>query len=133
MRKTLAIALLALSLGGCAQLSTVGSGISLITKSVTNPVTTQDLYAVEASVRIAVTALQTYKRACLANAADKQCRANIAAIQPYTRQIPPMLAQLRSFVRQNDQVNAAVVYNQLVTLYGNLKASALALGVNLGG
>lgn len=132
MRKLFFALAIGLSLAGCAQLSAIGTGISLATKSISNPVTTNELYEIEASIRIAVTALQTYKRACLANAADKQCRNNIAAIQPYTRQLPPLLAQLRSFVKNNDQVNAAVVYNQLATLYTNLKSSALALGVNLG-
>lgn len=132
MKKYLAIALVALSLGGCAQLSAVSGGISLITKTVQNPVTEQELYAVEASARILVEALLTYRRACLTGAADKNCRANIEAVQPYTRQIKPLLAQLRGFVRDNDQINAVVVYNQLTQLYTNVKSSAAQLGIPLG-
>lgn len=132
MRKFLAIALVALSLGGCAQLQAVSGGLSLITKSVTNPVTENELYQIEASVNILMTGLVSYRRACLAGNADKSCRANILAIQPYTREVPVYLAQLRTFVKQNDQLNAANTYNTLVTLYGNAKQTALRLGVNLG-
>lgn len=133
MRKVLFAIVLGLGLAGCAQLQGIGTGISLATKSITNPVTTQELYQIEASLQIAIVALQTYKKACVANTVDKNCRANIAAIQPYTRQIPPLVAQLRSFVKNNDQVNASVVYNQLITLYATLKTSAANLGVNVGG
>jgi hypothetical protein len=140
--KTLAIALTvaAISLGGCAgelatlqsDISAVTSGISLVTKSVTNPVTTTDLYEIESSISIGFTALKAYKQACADGAADKNCKANVAAIQVYTRQIQPYLTQLRGFVKNNDQIDATTVYNQLVTLYGNAKTTAANLGVNLG-
>lgn len=127
-------------LGGCAaQLATlksdfsaVTSGISLVTKSVANPVTETDLYEIESSVSIGFTALQTYKKACAAGAVDTNCRANVAAIQVYTRQIPPYLSQLRTFVKTNDQIDATTIYNELITLYGNAKATAASAGVNLG-
>jgi hypothetical protein len=90
MRKLIAIVMVTLSLGGCAQLSAVGSGLSLVTKTITNPVTEQELYAIEATARILVEALLTYRRACIAGSADKSCRVNIEAIQPYTRQIKPL-------------------------------------------
>lgn len=130
-----------LALSGCAstsfsqigsEISAVVSGISLATKSITNPVTVTDLYEIESSISIGFTALQTYKRACLAGAADKNCRANVQAIQVYTKQIPPYLVQLRGFVKNNDQIDAATVYNQLTTLYTNAKTTAANLGVNLG-
>lgn len=132
MKKLLLIAILSLGLGGCAQLSAVGQGISLATKTVTNPVTQDELYAIEASIRIVVTGLQAYKDACVAGSADVHCRANIATIQPYTRQIPPLVIQLRGFVKNNDQINATVIYNQLISLYVNLKNAALAVGINVG-
>lgn len=132
MRKYLAIAMVALSLGGCAQLSAVSGGLSLITKTVQNPVTEKELYQIEASLRILTEALLTYRRACIAGSADLRCRENIAAIQPYTKQIPPMLTQLRMFVKNNDQINAVVIYNQLTQLYTNVKSSAAQLGVPLG-
>jgi hypothetical protein len=46
--------------------------------------------------------------------------------------VKPLIVQLRSFVDNNDQINAAVVYNQLRALYVNVKATASQLGINLG-
>ena len=132
MRKYVAIVMVALSLGGCAQLSAVSGGIGLITKTIQNPVTEQELFAIEASMRIVVEALLTYRRACLAGSADKNCRSNIEAIQPYTKQIKPLLVELRSFVKNDDQINAVVVYNRLSTLYTTVKSSAAQLGIPLG-
>lgn len=136
MRKVIAAVLVAGMLGGCANmpsLSTIGTGISLATKSVANPVTENELYEIEASVSIVVKALVAYRRACIAGSADKSCRANIAAIQRYTRQLPPYLVQLRTFVRANDQLNAANTYNSLAALLSQAKQTAVNLGVNLGG
>ncbi len=131
--KKIALALVvALSLGGCAQLGNIGTGISLVTKSVTNPVTKQEEAQIELSIDAALAVLRGYKQACIAGTADKSCRANIAAIQRYTRQMPPLIAQLRGFVDNNDQVNAVVVYNQLTALYTNFKTSAGQLGYNVG-
>ena len=132
MRKYLAIALVTLTLGGCAQLQAVSVGLSLVTKTIQNPVTKQELYQIEASLRILTEALLTYRRACLAGSADLRCRENITAIQPYTRQVPGLLAELRGFVKQDDQINAVVVYNRLSNLYTTLKASAVSLGIPTG-
>jgi hypothetical protein len=132
MRKYLAIVLVTLSLGGCAQLSAISGGLSLVTKTIQNPVTETELYQIEASIRIVTEALLTYRRACIAGSADLRCRENIAAIQPYTKQIPTLLTQLRQFVRTNDQINAVVIYNQLTQLYTNVKSSAAQLGIPLG-
>jgi hypothetical protein len=132
MRKFLAIAMVALSLGGCAQLSAISGGLSLVTKTIQNPVTETELYQIEASIRILTEALLTYRRACIAGSADLRCRENIEAIQPYTKQVPTLLAQLRQFVRTNDQINAVVIYNQLTQLYTNVKSSAAQLGIPLG-
>lgn len=132
MKKLLAVVMVTLALGGCAQLSAVGTGISLVTKSVANPVTENELYEIEASVNIAVKALLAYRRACLAGSADKNCRANVAAIQRYTRELPPYLTQLRTFVRTNDQLNAANTYNTLVAVFTQAKQTAANFGVNLG-
>lgn len=132
MRKLLILAAIGLSLAGCAQLQMIGSGISLATKSITNPVTKDDEAKIELAFDTAVQLLLTYKKACAAGTADKNCKANIAAVQPYTRQAKPLVAQLRSFVDTNDQINATVVYNQLTALYANLKTAAVNVGVNVG-
>lgn len=132
MRKYLAIALVALSLGGCAQLQAVTQGISLVTKTVTNPVTREEEAKIELAMDTALQVLLTYRRACIADNADKNCRANIEMLQPYTKAAVPLIKQLRGFVDNNDQINASVVYNQLTALYVNLKAAATSVGVNVG-
>lgn len=135
MKKLLIAAALAcaVTLGGCSTLQNFGTAFQLATKSVTNPVSKDDLYKVESGVRIAFTALQTYKDSCAQGLVDKACRANVAAVQQYTRQLPPLLAQLRSFVKTNDQINATVVYNQIVALVANFKTAAVNVGINVGG
>ena len=132
MKKLLIVAALGLSLGGCAQLQMIGTGISLATKSITNPVTKSDEAKIELAFDTAVQVMLTYKKACVAGTVDKNCKANIALVQPYTRQAKPLVAQLRSFVDTNDQINATVVYNQLTTLYSNLKSAATNVGINVG-
>lgn len=131
--KKLALALVvAIGLSGCAQLQTISSAYDLATKSIQNPVTKDDLYRIEAGIQIAFTALATYKKACVEGLADSRCRDNVAAIQVYTRQVPPYLRQLRSFVKDNDQVNATVVYNQLSGILANIRNEAATRGVKTG-
>ena len=130
MKKIIVLAL-TLSLGACAQLQAVGTGISLATKSISNPVTKTEEAQIELAMDSAIEALKTYKKACVAGSADVNCRANIAQIQVYTRQIKPLVIQLRNFVDNNDQVNATVIYNELTSLYANVKTIANNLGVKL--
>jgi len=135
MKRIIAIVLLAATLGGCATggvLSTIGTSISLATKSITNPVTKQEEAQVELAIDAALAVLRGYKRACIQGTADKMCRANIKAIQRYTLQMGPLITQLRTFVDTNDQLNAVVVYNQLTALYSNFKSAAGQLGYNVG-
>jgi hypothetical protein len=115
----------AASLSGCA-------GARFITASVSNPVTPDVLYQTENIVTVAFAGLGAYRRACILNAVDLRCRENIRAIQPYTRQVRPLLVQLRTFVRTNDQVNAAVIYNQLVAIMNTLQTEAVARGIQIG-
>lgn len=123
----------AIALGGCSTLQNLGSAIQLTTHSYVNPITRDDLYKVESGVQIAFTALNAYKRSCAQGLVDKNCRSNVAAVQQYTRQLPPLIVQLRSFVRSNDQINATAVYNQIVTLVANFKTAAANVGINVGG
>ena len=132
MRKLLAITLLAFSLGGCAQLQTASMALTAATKSYDNPVTKQELFQIEASMRIVVEALLVYRRACIAGNVDLRCRENIMAIQPYTRQVKPLLVELRQFVMTDDQVSAIVVYKRLSNLYTSITTEAANRGVNLG-
>ena len=121
----------AISLGGCAQLQAITGGISLATKSITNPITKSDEAAVELAIDTGFQILLTYKRACIKGQADVNCKANIALIQPYTRDIIPLKNQLRNFVDKNDQVDAISVYNQLTTLWNNARDIAASHGATL--
>jgi hypothetical protein len=134
MRKLIAIAALglALSLGACGTLEQFFSAAQLVTKSYTNPVTKSDLYKVESGVAIVFTALNAYKDSCAKGLADTNCKSNIATVQGYTRQLPPLLIQLRQFVKANDQINAITIYNQIMTLETNLKTAARNVGINVG-
>ena len=132
MKRIILAVVLALGLAGCAQLSGIGTGIGLVTKSVANPVTKADEAQIELAIDAAVSVLRGYKKACVQGTADVHCKANIGQIQVYTRQMPPLIAQLRNFVDTNDQINAIVVYNQLSTLYTSFKTTAGNLGYNVG-
>lgn len=132
MRKFFPVLAVVLALGGCAQLQIAGQALSLAEKSATNPVTKDDLAKFEVASNGVVKILLAYRRACEAGSVDTHCKGNIEAVQVYTRQIPPYIQQLRGFVKNNDQINAYVVYNQLVTLFTNAKATAANLGINLG-
>jgi hypothetical protein len=132
VKKLAIVMVVALGLGGCSTLGNIGTGISLVTKSVTNPVTKTEEAQVELAIDAALAVLRGYKQACIQGTADKSCRVNIQAIQKYTRQMPPLITQLRGFVDTNDQVNAVVVYNQLTSLYTNFKTAAGQLGYNVG-
>jgi|KBSMisStandDraft_5_1062788.scaffolds.fasta_scaffold247144_3 uncharacterized protein YceK len=127
MRKILLIVALSLSLTGCASLQ-------LATKTIDNPVTRTQEAEVELVLDTFVQGpLKAYKRACVDGAADVNCRDNIARVQVYTRQIKPLVKQLRDFVDDDDQINAIKIYNQLTDLYRNIKAAAAAVGIRVGG
>lgn len=132
MRRILASMAVVLALSGCAQLQTLQNIAKFATATITNPVTKEMEAQIELGFDAALQILLSYRRACIAGTADVNCRRNIEIIQPYTRQAKPLIAQLRNFVDNNDQVNAVVAYNQLVALYGNLKTSAAAVGMNIG-
>ena len=132
MRRIFAFMAIVLTLGGCAQLQTLQNVAKFATATITNPVTKEMEAQIELGFDAALQVLLAYRRACIAGTADINCRRNIEVIQPYTRQAKPLIAQMRGFVDNNDQVNATVAYNQLVALYGNLKRSAAEVGMNIG-
>jgi hypothetical protein len=133
MRKILLTLTLALSLAGCAQLTAVRTALDLGTASVANPVTPERLYQIEASVLLVFSGLNTWKRACVQGLIPEDCKRQIRTVQVYTLQIKPYLVQLRRFVKNNDQVNAGVVFNQLTDIIGIVKGQAAMAGQNLGG
>lgn len=133
MRKLLVAALLALSLGGCAQLSAFRTALDLGTASASNPITKQRYYEMENAATLVVAGLNTWKRSCIKGLINANCQAQIEAVIVYTEKIPPYMTQLRKFVRNNDQVNAQVMWNQIIDIIGIVKGQAAAAGQSIGG
>lgn len=133
MRKIVLAVVVAVGLGGCAQLQKAADVVGVVTKSYTNPVTRADLDNAEGGVQLIFTGLNSYKRACVQGIADKNCKANISAIQVYTRKVPAVLKQLRQFVDSGDQINATSVYNNLMQLINNIRNEAYIRDVKIGG
>lgn len=117
MRKIVLI--LAIGLGGCAQLQ---QATSFATTGVANPITRTQLYEVENGATVVFAGLNAWKQSCIQGAIPVSCKDNIRTVQVYTRQIKALLPTLRNFVRQNDQVNAPIVYNTILDLITKVKA-----------
>lgn len=130
MKKFLVLLVLTLPLGACSW-DSVTAGIQIATTGVQSPITKQDLSNFENGMIIAFAGLNAYKRACVAGAVDVHCKDNIRALQVYTRQLPPLLAQARAFVKSGDQVNAKLVYNTLTDLYSRFKTLAAVNNVKV--
>lgn len=131
MKRILVLAL-GLALSACNP-ATFFSDAQLAVTGVANPVTPTMLYDAENGAIVVFAGLNAYKRSCIAGAVDANCRATIQKMQIYTRQIKPYLAQLRTFVKDNDQVNASVAYTTLTNLLATVRQQATASGVTIGG
>ena len=130
--KRLALALvLVTSLAGCANLQTALSVATASIAGVTNPVTKDMLNNTENGAIIVFAGLGAYKKSCIAGAIPATCKVTIAKLQVYTRKLPPLLIVLRSFVKNNDQVNAAIAYNTIQQLITDFKAIATANNVQV--
>lgn len=128
MKKLLLVMSLCLSLSGCITVHGLETAFKLGTTSVTNPVTKDRLLEIETAVSLVFTGLNAWKKTCAQGLINATCKNQIAAIQVYTRQVPPYLRQLRGFVKTNDQVNAIVVYNNIVTLVTTIRSQAALSG-----
>lgn len=132
MKKLLIIPLLCLSLAGCATIQAVETVAQLGTASIANPITKQRLYQVEAAVTVVFAGLNTWKSQCKVGMIPASCKDQIAHVQVYTRQFPLYLTRLRAFVKTNDQVNAAVVFNQIIDTITAVKAQAATNNIKIG-
>lgn len=128
MKKLLIIPLLCLSLSGCITIQGIETAFRLGTASITNPVTKDRLFEIETTISLVFSGLNAWKKTCAQGLINATCKDQIAAVQVYTRQIPPFLSQLRVFVKTNDQVNAMVVYNNIVTLITTVRSQAALVG-----
>lgn len=129
MRRLLLVPLLALSLGACAQLKGIETAVELGAASIANPVTKTRLNQMENASILVFSGLKTWKALCQNGTIAPACRDQIAVAQTYTRQIPPYLAQLRTFVKSNDQINAISVWNNVLDIIDTVKAQAAVGGV----
>jgi len=125
MRKIILAITLSLSLAGCATFKNIETAIQLGTASIANPVTKTRLNQMESAVTLVFAGLNAWKKSCQQGLIPPECRQHIAAVQVYTRQVPPYLAQLRQFVRNDDQVNATVVFNNLINDFRNNRPRSL--------
>ncbi len=124
---------LSLALGGCQFFKNIEAALQTgdITASVVNPVTRERLDQLEQVAVLVFTGLNAWKQACISGTLPVTCKQQIASVQVYTRQIPPYLAQLRIFVKTNDQVNAIVLFNNITSLISNIRTQAAASGINI--
>lgn len=129
MRKLFIVLALSVSLGGCQFFSKLQTLTELGTASISNPVTSERLQKIEAGAVLVFTGLNAWRDACEAGSLNAGCVEQIRAVQVYTKQIPAYLQRLRGFVKRNDQVNASVVFNEVVDLIGIVKAKAAENGV----
>lgn len=130
MRKILVLAV-ALMLPGCITLQDLGNAVGFATASISNPVTPNMLAELEEGAVAAFSVLGAYKRDCIKGVIPASCQKAIRATQVYTRKIPPILVNLRAFVRNNDQVNAVIAYNTIKNLVIDMKQAAANNGVKV--
>ena len=127
MKRYLAILAVALTLGGCANLS---NAINFATTPVT--VTPAMVYDIENGLKAATAGLVAYRRLCIQKVIDpvtRNCRAIIVTVQQYTRPAAVALVDLRLAVRENNQVNAIGAYKALQGLITNIQAERQKAGV----
>lgn len=123
------LGILVLPQAGCQFFKNIETFVELGTATVSNPVTRERLQKIEAGAVLVFAGLNAWRDACEAGAINESCKQQIRSVQIYTLQIPPYLKELRKFVRNNDQVNASVVFNQVVELIGIVRGKAAENGV----
>jgi hypothetical protein len=135
MRKMLMVlAIVAMpALGGCAAIAEGALNLptGVLTQDYRNPITRDHLFRLENGLIVGVTALQQYKNLCEAGTLANNCIGTVQAMQGYVKQARPLLRQLRTFVRKNDQVNARVIFTQIRSLLGEVRNIAAANGINV--
>jgi len=124
---------ISLAFGGCQFFGNLETALQVGTTSISNPVTKDRLDQLEQMAVLVFTGLKAWKQSCINGVIPQTCKQQIAAVQVYTRQIPPYLAQLRVFVKTNDQVNAIVLFNNITSLIGTVRTQAAAGGVSITG
>lgn len=120
--------LLALAFALCLGVSGC-STYKALTANYDNPITEQTLYNAEAAGVLIFAGLNAYYRACKAGEISSTCKGVIAKLQVQTKKLPGLLATVRKFVKDNDQVNAKIAYQTLMQVLTDIKATAQANNV----
>lgn len=128
VRTLVLAATLTLPISGCANIQKL---FEIGTASITNPVTPTMLKNAEDGMIVVFAGLNAYRDTCVKGLIPPDCRTIIQSIQVYTRQLPPLLIKARAFVRNNDQVNAVVIYNTILDLIESAKATAVKNNVRV--
>jgi len=130
MKRIAIILALALSVSACTTptLESIKTAVHFSTASVANPVTKTRLNQMESGLKVLFAGLNAWKRSCIQRLIPDVCVQQIRTVQVYTLQLKPYLGELRSFVKNNDQVNAVVVFNQMTEIIGIVRAKAAEAG-----
>ncbi len=137
MKKIALIILLAASVGGWSPGSCIPQQIfQASTASISNPVTKDMLNDVENGGILIFAGLKAYKKTCVDLVIPQSCRGVIQKIQVYTRKLRQpdgsgILADLRGFVKNNDQVNAVIAYNVAMQLMADIRTIAASNNVQV--
>lgn len=134
MKRIIIALFLSLSVAGCAgmpSLESLKTAVHFGTASVANPVTPTRLNQMENGLKVLFAGLNAWKRSCVQGIIPEVCKQQIRTVQVYTLQIKPYLAELRSFVKNNDQVNAVTVFNELTGIIATVRTKAAESGQSL--
>lgn len=119
-----AMLVLAFSLSGCASYKALNTNFE-------NPITRQTLYNLENTGVIAFAGLNAYRRSCIQGLIPASCKGVLRRVQEKTRKLPPLLASLRVFVKNNDQVNARLFFASVMTVLTEVKAITTANNIQV--
>lgn len=125
MKRIALILVLAFGLAGCQYLRPLQKAF----EGVNNPVTPAHLYQVEQTMIAVVSGLNTYRSLCVQKVIPQNCRDVIVQIQSFTRPAQKQLVTLRSYLKNNDRINAVNAYNTIVKLIADARSVAQANGV----
>ncbi len=131
MRKIIFALALMLPIAGCITAGDVVNGVQLATTGIPNPITKDTLYDLENVAIITFSGLGAYKKSCANGALPASCKDVVGRLQVYTRKLPPILVDLRAFVKNNDQVDAVKAYATAKQIIADFKTVAIANNVKV--
>ena len=110
MKRILAVALLAIGLGGCASFGTF-----------TNPVTTDRVVLIKQGYGVALAAAVAYRDSCAKRLIPPSCRTVVPQIVAANRKVEVALARLEAIRRLGPNVSTVEAINALSDAVNDLK------------